>query len=93
MELGIGLSYWGETRPQGTVDLLRRALDLGYTSAWTAEAYGSDALTPIAAYSAAVPELYYGTAVAQLSARTPACADRRATAQGTAAGRAGRLSR
>jgi len=74
VELGIGLSYWGETRPQGTVDLLRRALDLGYTSAWTAEAYGSDALTPIAAYSAAVPELYYGTAVAQLSARTPACA-------------------
>ncbi|OLO25792.1 LLM class F420-dependent oxidoreductase [Streptomyces sp. MNU77] len=74
MELGIGLSYWRETRPTGTVDLLRRAVDLGYTSAWTAEAYGSDALTPIASYSAQVPELRYGTAVAQLSARTPACA-------------------
>lgn len=39
---------------------------------WTAEAYGSDALTPLAWWGARTQRLHLGTAIAQISARTPA---------------------
>jgi F420-dependent oxidoreductase-like protein len=48
------------------------AEDLGYHSAWTAEAYGSDALTPLAWLAAKTTRLMLGTAVLQIPARTPA---------------------
>jgi F420-dependent oxidoreductase-like protein len=73
MDLGVFLGYWGAGYPEGIVDRLKTAVALGYSSAWTSEAYGSDALTPIASYSRAVPELRWGTAVAQISARAPTC--------------------
>ena len=43
----------------------------GYDSVWTAEAYGSDALTPLAWWGAATTKVRLGTALCQLSARTP----------------------
>lgn len=38
---------------------------------WTAEAYGSDALTPLAWYSSRTSRLRTGTSIIQMSARTP----------------------
>jgi F420-dependent oxidoreductase-like protein len=45
---------------------------LGYDSVWTAEAYGSDAVTPAAWIAARTERLHVGTAVMQIAARTPA---------------------
>jgi F420-dependent oxidoreductase-like protein len=48
------------------------AEDLGFDSFWTAEAYGSDALTPLAWWGAKTKRIKLGTAIVQISARTPA---------------------
>lgn len=45
---------------------------LGYDSVWTAEAYGADAVTPAAWIAARTSRLHVGTAIMQISARTPA---------------------
>jgi F420-dependent oxidoreductase-like protein len=53
------------------VELAQEAERLGYDSAWTAEAWGSDAFTPLAWIGANTSKIRLGTSVVQLSARTP----------------------
>ena len=48
VKLGYMLGYWGSGPPVGAQDALVEAERLGYDSAWTAEAYGSDALSGVA---------------------------------------------
>lgn len=72
MKLGVMLGYWGSRPDPGTQDLVLEAERLGYDSVWTAEAYGSDALTPLAWYGAQTERIRLGTAVMQMSARAPA---------------------
>jgi F420-dependent oxidoreductase-like protein len=72
MKLGVMLGYWGAGPPEAVPEMLAGAEALGYDSAWTSEAYGSDALTPLAYWGAATTRLRLGTAVMQMSARTPA---------------------
>jgi F420-dependent oxidoreductase-like protein len=71
MKLGLMLGYSGaEMRlPIERVQLAER---LGYDSVWTAEAYGSDAITPLAYIAAHTERIRLGTAVIQLAGRTPA---------------------
>jgi len=71
MKLGLMLGYsGGELRlPVEKVQLAER---LGYDSVWTAEAYGSDALSPLAYLAARTERIRLGTAVIQLAGRTPA---------------------
>jgi F420-dependent oxidoreductase-like protein len=45
---------------------------LGYHSVWTAEAYGSDAVVPLAWMGALTYRIRLGTAILQMAARTPA---------------------
>jgi len=71
LELGINVGYWG-ARADDATDTVLAAERLGYTSVWTAEAYGSDAGTPLAWYGARTSRIGLGTAVTQISARTPA---------------------
>lgn len=71
MKLGINIGYAGATISL-PVDLIRRVEDLGYDSVWTAEAYGSDAVTPLAYLAAVTSRIRLGTAVMQIPARTPA---------------------
>ncbi|HTL84269.1 MAG TPA: LLM class F420-dependent oxidoreductase [Acidimicrobiia bacterium] len=71
MKLGYMLGYWGAQPPQGVPEALSVAEELGFDSCWTAEAYGSDALTPLAWWGAATSRIKLGTAICQLSARTP----------------------
>ena len=71
MKLGLQLGYWGAKPPAGVVPLVQEAERLGFDSVWTAEAYGSDALTPLAWVGAHTQRIRLGTAVCQLSARTP----------------------
>jgi len=72
MKLGLMTGYWGAGPPTGMPELLQLAESLGYQSAWTAEAYGSDALTPLAWWGSHTSTLKLGTAIMQMSARTPA---------------------
>ncbi len=72
MKLGLTLGYWG-AQPSDPIDLVLEAERLGYDSAWTAEAYGSDAFSPLCWLGARTSRIKLGTAVVQLSARTPAC--------------------
>jgi F420-dependent oxidoreductase-like protein len=64
--------YWGAGPPPGAADLFDAAERLGIDQVWTAEAYGSDAWTPLAWYGSRTSRVQLGTAVSQLSARPPA---------------------
>jgi F420-dependent oxidoreductase-like protein len=74
LKLGLQLGYWGATPPTGLVPLVQQAERLGFDSVWTAEAYGSDALTPLAWVGANTTRIRLGTGICQLSARTPTAA-------------------
>jgi len=71
LKLGIAIDY---SQPQIKLPLEQVALAerLGYDSVWSAEAYGSDALTPLAFLAAKTSCLRLGTGLIQLAARTPA---------------------
>jgi F420-dependent oxidoreductase-like protein len=70
LRLGLNLGYWQRDAVDAT-ELVQRAERLGYESVWTAEAYGSDAFTPLAWYGARTSRIKLGTSVAQISARPP----------------------
>ena len=72
MRLGLALGYWGSGMPEGLCELVAEAEELGFDSIWTAEAYGSDAFTPLAWLGSRTTSLRLGTSIVQLSARTPA---------------------
>ena len=71
MKLGLQLGYWGSGPPTNAGDQVAAAERLGFDSVWTAEAYGSDALTPLAWWGSQTRRVRLGTALCQLSARTP----------------------
>jgi F420-dependent oxidoreductase-like protein len=71
LKLGVQFGYWGAQPPTNHVELAQEAERLGYDSAWTAEAWGSDAFTPLAWIGANTSKIRLGTSVVQLSARTP----------------------
>jgi F420-dependent oxidoreductase-like protein len=67
--LTVGYSGRGLSLP---LDLIQEAERLGFDSVWTAEAYGSDAITPLAWIGAQTTRIRLGTAIMQIPARTPA---------------------
>ena len=72
MKLGILSGYSGRNMDLG-IEKIQAAEDMGYESVWTAEAYGSDAVTPAAWILANTKKMKVGTAIMQMPARTPAC--------------------
>ena len=72
MQLGVFVGYWTGGPPAGMQEQILEAERLGYTSVWTAEAYGSDALTPLAWWGARTERISLGTGIVQMFARTPA---------------------
>jgi F420-dependent oxidoreductase-like protein len=71
MRLGLNLGYWG-AGPNDSVALAQEAERLGFDSVWTAESYGSDALTPLIWIGALTSRIKLGTGILQMPARTPA---------------------
>jgi alkanesulfonate monooxygenase SsuD/methylene tetrahydromethanopterin reductase-like flavin-dependent oxidoreductase (luciferase family) len=71
MKLGLAIGYSG-AHLDVPVALVQRAEELGYDSAWSAEAYGSDAITPLAFLAGKTNRIKLGTGIMQLAARTPA---------------------
>jgi F420-dependent oxidoreductase-like protein len=72
LKLGLNTGYWAGGPPEGVTDTIAEAEKLGFDSIWTAEAYGSDGLTPLAWWGSETQKLKLGTAITQMSARQPA---------------------
>jgi F420-dependent oxidoreductase-like protein len=72
LKLGLNTGYWAGGPPPGAAEAIAEAERLGVDSIWTAEAYGSDCLTPLAWWGASTERLKLGTAIVQMSARQPA---------------------
>jgi F420-dependent oxidoreductase-like protein len=73
MKLGIGAVGFGP-KVQIDLDRIRHAESLGFDSAWTAEAYGNDAVSTATWVLANTTRIKVGTAIMQMPARTPAMA-------------------
>ncbi len=73
MKLGLMLGYSG-AQLNVPVERVLRAEELGYDSVWTAEAYGSDATSPLAYLAALTKRIRLGTSIMQLAGRSPAMA-------------------
>jgi F420-dependent oxidoreductase-like protein len=71
LKLAYGVGYWSAGPPKGALDSIIEAERLGFESVWSAEAYGSDALTPLAWWGASTTTIKLGTGIIQMSARTP----------------------
>jgi F420-dependent oxidoreductase-like protein len=73
MRLGLHIGYWGlGMTAEQQLALVREAEALGYDSAWTAEAYGSDAATILGWLAGATSRIRLGSAIFQMPGRTPA---------------------
>jgi F420-dependent oxidoreductase-like protein len=68
----VNLGYWGAGNDTDNLVLAQEADRLGYSSAWAAEAYGSDAATVLSWVAAQTERIDIGSAVFQIPARTPA---------------------
>lgn len=71
MKLGLQLGYWGAQPPENHAELVATAEEAGFDTVFTAEAWGSDAYTPLAWWGRETTRMRLGTSVLQLSARTP----------------------
>jgi F420-dependent oxidoreductase-like protein len=72
LKLGLNTGYWAGGPPPGAAEAIAEAERIGVDSIWTAEAYGSDCLTPLAWWGASTQRVKLGTAIVQMSARQPA---------------------
>jgi F420-dependent oxidoreductase-like protein len=73
MRLGLMLGYWGlGLTAEDQIELVREAEASGFDSVWTAEAYGSDAATPLAWFAAQTERIRLGAAILQIPGRSPA---------------------
>ena len=72
MKLGITL----RVHPESGIDMrtVWEVERLGYDAVWCGEAYGTDAVTPVAWVLAQTKKIKAGTSIMQMPARTPACA-------------------
>ncbi len=71
MRLGLITGYSGAQMGM-PMDLILEAERAGFDSVWTAEAYGSDAIAPLAWIGALTKKIRLGTGIMQMPARTPA---------------------
>lgn len=71
LRFGVMFGYWQAQPHPNFVEIAQEAERLGFHSAWSAEAWGSDAFTPLAWIGAHTTRLKLGTSIVQLSARTP----------------------
>ncbi len=72
MKLGFSIGNVGAAQIQLPLEKVKLVERLGYDSVWAAEAYGSDAITPLAYLAAKTERIRLGTGIIQLAGRTPA---------------------
>lgn len=72
VSIGFGAPYQGTENWKETVDFVRAAEAMGVDSAWSAEAWGTDAVTPLAYLAARTERIRLGTGIIQTGTRSPA---------------------
>ena len=73
MRLGLSIGYWGlGLSNEDQLGLVQEAEALGYDSVWTAEAYGSDAVTVLAWLAGQTSKIKLGSGIMQMPGRSPA---------------------
>jgi F420-dependent oxidoreductase-like protein len=72
MRLGMTIDTFSEARPKIPMEIIRRAEAVGFSSVWSAEVYGADAMTQLAYIGALTSKIRLGTNIAALAARSPA---------------------
>lgn len=72
MKLGLQLGYWGAQPPANAGELVAAAEESGFDAVFTAEAWGSDAFTPLAWWGRETSRVRLGTSIVQMSGRSPA---------------------
>lgn len=71
MKLGLQLGYWGAQPPAGVGELVAAAEEAGFDAIFSAEAWGSDAFTPLAWWGKDTSRIRLGTSIVQMSGRAP----------------------
>ena len=71
LRFGVMFGYWPAQPHPNFVEVAQAAETLGFDSAWTAEAWGSDAFTPLTWIGANTKKIKLGTSIVQISGRTP----------------------
>ena len=71
MKLGLQLGYWQAQMPTHHEALVQAAEESGFDAIFTAEAWGSDAFTPLAWWGRETKNVRLGTSIVQMSGRTP----------------------
>jgi F420-dependent oxidoreductase-like protein len=71
MRFGLNVGYSG-ARIAIDINMIKEADRLGFHSVWSAEAYGSDAVTPLAWIAGQTERIHVASGIMQIPARTPA---------------------
>jgi F420-dependent oxidoreductase-like protein len=72
MKISVGVGGYAGVDPTGIVDFVQEAEKIGVDSIWSAEAWGQDAVTPLAFLAGVTSKIRLGTGIMQISARAPA---------------------
>lgn len=72
IKLALGLDLYRSAGLEMPMEAILHAEAAGYHSVWTAEAYGTDALSPLAYIAALTDHIKLGTGIVQIAARTAA---------------------
>ena len=71
MKTSISIGAYNRVDVVGMVDYIQHAENLGVAYAWSAEAWGHDAVTSLGYLAAKTEKIVLGTGIMQISARTP----------------------
>jgi F420-dependent oxidoreductase-like protein len=74
VEIGLGLETWSSATAELPLHAVLEAERLGFHSVWSAEAYGADALVPLAFLAARTERIRLATGLLQVAARPPTTA-------------------
>ena len=71
VSIGIGSAYYNGEDWDQLVDYTVAADKMGVAQAWSAEAWGMDAIVPLAYLAAKTEHIHLGTGILQISSRVP----------------------
>ena len=71
MKTSLGLSAYGRTGIKELTECVKAAEKLGVDAVWSAEAWGTDAVTSLAYLAGQTEKIRLGTGIMQISARAP----------------------